>query len=174
MTRILFQRQLELPVDIAWELLTSPLRMNEWSVAPVTAAAGSDPRVPGGERVVHVRKFGVRLDLHEVTIMAERPHMYRYCVRPNAVVRKHVAEQRLRTGTDCVVLEWEVDIRSWLPGLMPLLVRSMRAQLEGSLDRLEAVARQISSEAPGQAESHVARTPGSPGTGGMCGGAEVR
>ena len=147
MTRIVFTRRLDAPIEIAWDMLTDPERMNAWSVAPVSSSAGTDPSVPGGERIVHVRRFGIRLKLREVTVVADRPRRFRYRVRPNVIVRKHVAEQRMQPQGNFTLLEWEVDIRSWVPGLMPILVGAMRAQLEASLDQLEVVARESSGSA---------------------------
>ncbi len=136
MTRVVFRRHLPTTIDAAWELLTDPARMNEWSVAPVEVTGSLDPREPGGERVVRVRRLGVPLALREYTVSAEPPRRYRYRVRPNVIVRRHIAEQRLSPDGDGVALKWEVEISSWIPGAMLLLVRLMRPQLEASLDRL--------------------------------------
>lgn len=139
MTEIVFERRLAVDVERAWALLTDPARMNEWSVAPVSAGAGGAQHA-GGARTVHVRRFGVRLALVEEVVEVDPPLRFRYRVRPNWIVRRHDAEQVLTPTGDHVQLTWSVRIDAWVPGLMPLLVRSMRGQLEGSLDRLEAVA----------------------------------
>lgn len=138
MTRIAFERRLQVPIDRAWQMLTDPVHMNRWSVAPVE---GCDAQRSGGARIVHVRKFGISLTLEEQVVEARPPVCFHYRVRPNWVVRRHGAVQRLTAvGSSATDLEWSVDIRSWIPGMMPLLVWSMRGQLERSLDALVAVA----------------------------------
>lgn len=139
MTVVRFQRTVRAPIGLVWEWLTDPALMNEWSVAPVAMEPGEDPWRAGAVRIVRVRRLGVPVRLDEEVVGADPPREYRYRVRPNPVVRRHDAVQRLSERSDGTALEWCVDIRGWLPGLMPLLVRSMRPQLERSLDQLVRV-----------------------------------
>jgi uncharacterized protein YndB with AHSA1/START domain len=139
MTVITFTRTVRAPIEDVWQWLTDPARMNAWSVAPVEMAAGEDPWRPGAVRIVRVRRFGVPLRLDEYVVSTMPPHEYRYRVRPNAVVRRHDAVQQLTEADGATRVTWRVDIRGWIPGLMSLLVRSMRVQLEQSLDQLVRV-----------------------------------
>ncbi len=141
MTVVTFDRWLDAPPERAWSFLTDPKLMNAWSVAPVHMAAGDDPYEPGAIRVVSVRKFGVPLKLVERVVAVDPCTTYRYMVEPNAIVRRHEAVQLLTPERGGTRLTWTVDIRSWVPGIMPLLVRSMLGQLESSLDGLERAVR---------------------------------
>lgn len=136
MTKVRFERRIEAPIELVWRHLTDPALMNAWSVAPVELAVGNDPWQPGSERTVRVRRFGVPLTLREEVVAVDAPDRYEYRVRPNAVVRRHHAIQDLARVDGGTRVTWSVDIRSWLPGLMAPLVRSMRGQLEASLDAL--------------------------------------
>ena len=153
MTRVVFTRQLPIGVGLAWDLLTDPHLMNRWSVAPVSPKPGGDPQQPGGTRVVHVRRLGVPLPLHETVIETDPPHRFRYQVRPNVLVKSHIAEQRLTSTPDGSSLTWEVTISSWVPGLMRVLVGLMRRQLESSLDRLVEIAAAMATDADPDAGS---------------------
>lgn len=140
MTRIVFEREIPMPIDEAWQLVTQPAMMNLWSVAPVEFVEGDDPQRVGGQRTVRVRHFGVPLALVERAVSVDPPNRYEYVVRPNPIVRHHHAVQILSVSKGGTTLRWEVEITSWIPGLMFFLVKTMRHQLEESLDRMVAVA----------------------------------
>lgn len=137
------RQQVAAPVNVVWELLTDPQRMNTWSTARIELADPGDRQRPDGVgalRRVYLPHGGGRLT--EVVHAAEPPHFFGYTVVGGAAaLREHTGRiVVLPAGDDEAQIRWDVAVQFAVPGLDVLTQCLIEGELRRSLRRLAELA----------------------------------
>ncbi len=132
------------PPTAVWRYVTDPVRMNEWSLAPIKLLAAGDGDAAdgvGAYRRVDVRARTGPVRLFEVIEHSEPPARLVYrVVRGPELLRSHRGELTLRDDGGATELRWQVRFDFAIPGVGALTRGELRGQLEASLEALTRVA----------------------------------
>ena len=136
MRELRFERDLAVPIDVAWRWVTEPELMNRWSEAKIS---GGTSQV----RSVSVRLFGLTSRLSEEIIERSPPRRFVYRVVGHPVIRDHLGTLDLSAQANGTTLVWTVRFRGVIPGLSALLEAILKPSLGRSLDTLVTLVEEL-------------------------------
>ncbi|MEO6887219.1 MAG: DUF5995 family protein [Jatrophihabitantaceae bacterium] len=146
MLRMTFERNLRVAPSSAWQLLTDPVQMNQWSSARIESVAygdGGHPGAVGALRRVRLPHRGGLLT--EVIDRSEPPHLLQYRVVSGAPVRHHGGTI---TISDDSHLRWTVEIEPYSRAFIPPIWALLQWELNRSLTRLAAIEQPVNGHEP--------------------------
>jgi uncharacterized protein YndB with AHSA1/START domain len=135
-----FERVIAAPLDDVWRLVTIPEAMNQWSEARVELEGDAQPDLPGTERLVTVRAFGLRSRLYERIEESSPPNRLVYIVVRGGMIRNHRGEVLLTPVEGGTRLIWTVQFSPKIPLTGWFFKAVLRPALNRSLDELQRVA----------------------------------